>query len=347
MLQFSERSAVHNTLQKLNNHLNQSRRSGTLYVSPVTLMSRNSAPRLDPIRQPMPADISLVLLLGIMWGSAFPTIKIAVGVMEPSHLVMVRTGIGAAVLVAWMWLRSIAFPRDLRTWALLMFMACLNTVLPYFLIAWGEQYVEAGIAALLMGSGPLFALLISHLTTHDDRLSGPKLLGVALGFAGVMTIVGTSALQGLGRDLLGQIAIFSANLCYVISGAMIRYIRGVRLEAMAATNLVCGFVLCLPLIPIYGLPPLRGLGTEAVLAITWLGVVVTGVTYVMRFHITRSVGYSFMALASYAVPVSGVVLAALWLGETLSARVIIALVLIISGFATARIRRRSLRQPDL
>ncbi len=286
----------------------------------------------------MSTDIVLVLLLGIMWGSAFPAIKVAVGAVEPVHVVILRTGIGAAVLVAWMLLRSIAFPSDPRAWAQLAIMALLNTILPFFLIAWGEQHVDAGIAALLMGSGPLFALLISHMTTTDDRLSGPKLAGVALGFAGVVTIIGTTAIRGLGQDIVGQIAIFSANLCYVVSGGMIRYVRDVSPQAMAAVTVLWGFIFCLPLIVIYGLPPVRQLNGEVLMAVIWLGAVLTGGTYVMRFHIARKVGYSYMALATFVIPVSGVALSAVWLGETISARTAIALLLIVSGFVVARAR---------
>ncbi len=302
-------------------------------------MSENTATQLDPIRQPTATDLAMVLLLGIMWGSAFPAIKIIVGTVDPVHVVMLRTGIGALILIAWMTIRRIGFPRDLRTWRQMAIMAFLNTLLPFFLIAWGEQHVDAGIAALLMGIGPLLALLISHTTTADDRLSVPKLAGVTLGFAGVMTIIGSSAIKGLGDDLIGQMAIFAANICYVASGAMIRHVRGIRLEAMAATNLVCGFAMTIPFIAFFGLPPLAQLQGETLVAVLWLGAALTGITYLMRFHIARSVGYSYMALTAYVIPVAGVVLSSLLLGEVLSTKIVIALVLIILGFAVARIRK--------
>ena len=294
-----------------------------------------------PIRSPTLADIAMVALLGILWGSAFPAIKVAVTAYQPIHVVMLRVALGFAVIVAWMMIRRIAFPRAGRTWALLAVMAVLNTVVPFFLISWAEQHIDAGITALLMGSGPFFALLVSHVTTHDDRMTTPKLIGVALGLSGVLTVIGMEAASGFGRDLVAQLAVFAANLCYVASGAMIRSLRDTSMEAMAAGNLACALVLLTPLAVFFGLPPISPiLGAGPVLfAVVWLGAVGTGLAYVMRFYLARTVGYSFMALAAYMIPVAGVAISALLLGETVSATVLIALCLVLAGFAVARLGR--------
>ena len=153
-------------------------------------MSASSIPASRSIRSPTLADIALVVLLGSLWGSAFPAIKVAVTAYQPIHVVMLRVALGFAVLFAWMMIRRIAFPRSARTWALLAVMAVLNTILPFLLISWAEQHIDAGVTALLMGSGPFFALLVSHVTTHDDRMTAPKLIGVGLGFSGVLTVIG-------------------------------------------------------------------------------------------------------------------------------------------------------------
>ena len=304
-------------------------------------MAAPSYPPSRPIRSPTLTDIALVALLGILWGSAFPAIKVAVTAYQPIHLVMLRVALGFAVLLAWMMVRRIAFPRSARTWALLAVMAVLNTVVPFFLISWAEQHIDAGITALLMGSGPFFALLVSHVTTHDDRMTTPKLIGVALGLSGVLTVIGMEAASGFGRDLVAQLAVFAANLCYVASGAMIRSVRDTSMEAMAAGNLACALVLLAPLAAIFGLPPFDPiLGAGPVLfAVVWLGAVGTGLAYVMRFYLARTVGYSFMALAAYMIPVAGVAISALLLGEAVSATVLVALCLVLAGFAVARLGR--------
>jgi drug/metabolite transporter (DMT)-like permease len=296
-----------------------------------------------PIRSPTLTDIALVALLGILWGSAFPAIKVAVTAYQPIHVVMLRVMMGLAVLLAWMMIRRIAFPRSARTWILLAVMAVLNTVMPFFLISWAEQHIDAGITALLMGSGPFFALLITHVTTLDDRMTTPKLIGVALGFSGVLTVIGMEALSGIGRDLVAQLAVFAANLCYVVSGAMIRSIRNTGMEAMAAGNLACAFVMLAPFVVVFGLPPvgpLSGAESGSVLfAVFWLGAVVTGLTYVLRFYLARTIGFSFMSLAAYMVPVAGIAISALLLGETISLDLLIALALVLAGFSIARLGR--------
>ncbi len=303
-----------------------------------------TAPSLSasgPIRSPTLADIALVALLGILWGSAFPAIKVAVVAYQPIHLVMLRVALGFAVLLVWMMIRRIAFPRSGRTWVLLALMAVLNTVAPYFLISWAEQHIDAGITALLMGSGPFFALVISHFTTRDDRMTKPKLIGVALGFSGVMTVIGVEAASGFGRDLLAQLAVFAANLCYVVSGAMIRSVRDTGMEAMAAGNLACAFVLLAPIAAIFGLPPAGPiLGSGPILfAVVWLGAVGTGLAFVLRFYLARTIGISFTTLAAYMVPVAGVTISTLFLGETVSLIVLAALILVLAGFAVARFGR--------
>ena len=294
-----------------------------------------------PIRSPTFADIALVALLGILWGSAFPAIKVAVTAYQPVHVVMLRVALGFAVIVAWMMIRRIAFPRAGRTWALLAVMAVLNTVVPFFLISWAEQHIDAGITALLMGSGPFFALLVSHVTTHDDRMTKPKLIGMALGLSGVLTVIGMEAASGFGRDVVAQLAVFTANLCYVASGAMIRSVRDTSMEAMAAGNLACALVLLAPLAIVFGLPPISPvLAPGPVLfAVVWLGAVGTGLASVMRFYLARTIGYSFMALAAYMIPVAGVAISAVLLGETVSTTVLIALCLVLAGFVVARLGR--------
>ncbi|WP_026380252.1 DMT family transporter [Afifella pfennigii] len=295
---------------------------------------------LAPIRRPGLGDLGLIVLLGFVWGSAFPAIKVAVTAYAPVEVVMLRVGIGFLVMLAWTQMIGAGVPRGTRTWAMLAAMAALNTVVPFFLIAWAEQYIDAGVASLLMGSGPFLALVVSHLTTRDDRLSWPKLIGVALGFSGVLTIIGVEAFSGIGRELTAQLAVFCANLCYVAAGAMIRYVPGVGRETMALGNLACAFLFLVPVALWWGLPPVEPLSGMTLFAVLWLGVVGTGLSYVLRFHIAASVGYSFMSLASYLMPVAGILISALALGESVSPSVALALLLVLSGFFVARLASR-------
>lgn len=301
-------------------------------------MSNPGLTAADSIRKPTPIDVGHVILLGIFWGSAFPAIKVLVGTYSPMHVVMIRVFLGAAILLCWLVFRRIPLPRDPAIWSMLALMGALNSVLPFYLISWGEQYVDAGAASLLMGSGPLLALLISHATTHDDRLSAPKLIGVSLGFTGVLTVIGPTAAQGMGSAVLGQLAIFSANVCYVVAGAMIRRIGNIPLEAMAAGNMLCAAILFLPAVWIIGPPDFGPMTGSVLIAALWLGAVPTGIAYLMRFYLVKNIGQSFMSLAAYLIPVSGVAISSLMLREPLSWQIVTALFLIVSGFAVARIR---------
>ena len=132
---------------------------------------------------------------------------------------------------------------------------------------------------------------------------------------------------------------FAANLCYVASGAMIRSVRDAGMEAMAAGNLGCALILLVPIAAIFGLPPLGPVPGSVLFAIIWLGTIGTGLSYVMRFYLARTVGYSFMAMAAYMVPVAGVAISVTLLSETVSLTVLVALTLVLAGFAVARLGR--------
>lgn len=293
------------------------------------------------IRAPTILDMGLVALLGVLWGSAFPAIKVGVETLRPFDVVLLRVGIGAAFLCAWVFVVGGFKPNGQASWGRLVVMAALNTVVPFLLISWAEQRVQSGVAALLMGAGPFFALIVSHLTTNDDKLTWPKLAGVALGFSGVLTLIGVEAVDGFSGNLVPSLAIFAANLCYVAAGAMIRHVHGFTRETMALGNLLIGLALLAPLLLLVGLPNTAALDGEGWAAILWLGVVGSGASYVLRFHIANTVGYATMAMASYVMPVAGVGLGWLVLGERFSPATWIALALVLAGFAVARLRARA------
>lgn len=308
-------------------------------LSPGHLSLKTRRP-MQTIRKSTPADLGLLMLTAFLWAGAFPAIKIAVAEISPLWLAAGRVTIGFLVLLPWALWRGWIWPQNRKVLLLVLALSLLNVVVPFYLISWAEQTINASVTSLLMGTGPIFALIGGHLFTRDDRATGPKLIAVVLGFAGILIIVGLDALRGMGsQNLAAQAAALLGSLCYVASGLIVRRIDlpPVRLACLALGTgtiilLASGFV-------IDGLPA-RMPSETVVVALVYLGVLPTGIAYILRFHLIQTVGYSTFALGINMVPVFGVVLGFIILSEPLRPEILIALALVVSALFVARLSDR-------
>ena len=288
------------------------------------------------IRKPTLVDGFLLVLLGFVWGSAFLPIKVAV--FETGTVLLVFLRILTALVPLWIYMvwRGASFPDNRYDWLLLIAMSMLNTVIPFFLLSWAGLHISSGVMALIMGLGPLLSLVVSHISTHDDRFSVAKLMGMLIGFAGLVLIIGGDALEGVTADLLGDLAVVAAISCYAVASAMVRKVRTTSKEAMATVNMLVSAAVLAPIVFLVETPGIASLSAGAVVAILYLGVVTTGIGYLLRFHLVLTVGQTYMSMASYIMPVVGVGLGTIFLDEPLSANIVIALALVLAGFAVAR-----------
>lgn len=292
---------------------------------------------MDTIKKATIADLLLVGLTALIWGSAFTAIKVAVPETGPYWLAAIRVTVGFAVLLPYAIWRGFVLPATPRTWALLVLMAAFNVVVPFLLISWAELSIDAGVTSLLMGTGPFLALIGSHFLTHDDKLTPTKALGVLLGFMGVLTIVGFDAIAGLGRsNLIAQLACFLASMSYVVSGLLVRMID-IPPGRLACLALGVSSAALIPISFFADGPPPFDLSGNAGFALIYLGLIPTGLAYLLRFHLIRKIGYSTFAIGLNLIPVFGVLLGVLLLDETLSLRIFLALVLVVCGLFVTRL----------
>jgi drug/metabolite transporter (DMT)-like permease len=156
-------------------------------------------------------------LLGLIWGSSFLWIKIAVGETGPFLLVTFRLLFGLAGLLVVMALQRQAWPRDRRLWLAYLFMGLFNTGLPFTLITWGETRIDSSLASILNGTVPLFTIVIAHFWLKDDKITLPRIAGLLVGFVGMVILLsrdlGPSALRG---SLWGQLAVIAAAVSYAV-----------------------------------------------------------------------------------------------------------------------------------
>ena len=158
-----------------------------------------------------------LFLLGIIWGASFLFIKVALPTVPPLTIVLVRTCLAGAALYAVARHRGLKMPSPGPVWLSFLVMGLFNGAIPYSLISWGEQHIEAGLAAILNSLMPLFTVVIAHVVTRDERFSPRKGLGLVLGLSGVVLVMGPSVLAGLGSHILGQLAMAGAAASYAVA----------------------------------------------------------------------------------------------------------------------------------
>jgi len=274
-------------------------------------------------------------LLGIIWGSSFLWIKIAVEEIGPFMLVTFRLLFGllgmAAVLI---WQRQ-SFPRDRKTLLAYLFMGAFNTAIPFTLISWGETHIDSGLAAILNGTVPLFTIVIAHFWLQDEKITIPRIAGLVIGFIGVVILVSRDLnLQGMSGDSLnmwGQGAVLVAAICYALAVTFSRkYLRGQSPVVQSLMILLVADVIMFGVTPIA--EPLRLPALPITwLAIAWLGLLGSCLAYLLFFSLINAWGPTRASLVTYVFPVIGLILGIAFLGETADWRLLLGSALIVGG----------------
>jgi drug/metabolite transporter (DMT)-like permease len=287
-------------------------------------------------------DWMVFALLGLVWGSSFLWIKVAVQEVGPATLVGYRLLIGLIGLAVVVAARRPSSPRDRRTLFVLGVVGITNTALPFILISWGEQFIDSAIASILNGTVPLFTIVIAHLFLHDDRITPARILGLITGFIGVVVLMsrdlGPEARAG---SVLGQAAVLAAALSYAGSSVFAR--RNLR----QVDSVVQAF---LPLISADTVAWVTALASEAPLqvprlpitwlALVWLGLLGSCLAYLLYFHLLHAVGPTRATMVTYVFPVVGVILGVAFLNELADWHLIVGAMLVALGIGVVNLRRR-------
>lgn len=296
---------------------------------------------MDSARQPNIAlELALLLVLATLWGGSYTFIKIGVATIPPITLIAARTAIAGVLLLAVMKLRDITMPRDIATWKRFIFQACLNSVIPWTLIAWGERYVDATLATILNSASPVFTFLFTAVITRHEAVTPRKLFGVVVGMAGICLIVGVDAVSGIGHGLVAEIAIVVATICYGCAAIFGRSFRQLDPMAPAAGSLIAGAAILAPLSLVAEQPWTLTPSTNSLLALLALAVFSTAVAFTIYFRLIQTLGsVGTTAQAYLRVPI-GVLLSFALLGESLSSTAWLGLACVVTGVAAMTIPQR-------
>ena len=278
-------------------------------------------------------QFGLLVLLGLIWGASFMFIKVALPTVPPFTIVFVRTALAGLVLYAVVRSRGSRMPPPGSIWGSFLIMGLLNGAIPYSLINWGEIHIEAGLGAIFNSLMPLFTVVFAHFATRDERFSRKKLAGVALGLAGVILLMGPSALKGLGSHVLGQLAVAGAAASYAVAAVYGKRLGKDTPFILATGQMAAGALLISPFMIVVDKPWTLSPDLPAIFCLLLLAVTNTALAYVLYYRLLAQVGATRLSLVTYIIPISGVFWGWLVLGERLGWTAFAALGLILASVA--------------
>jgi drug/metabolite transporter (DMT)-like permease len=267
------------------------------------------------------AEWALLVALSIVWGGSFFFFAIAVKALPVFTIVFLRVALGASALWLIVWVAGLALPREPQVWRAFLTMGLLNNAIPFSLIVWGQKELASGLAAVLNGTTPFFTVLIANALTPDEKISGSRLAGAAIGLGGVAVMIGLAAVATLGQGIWPQLAILGAAVAYALASVFGRRFAGLPPLLTAAGQTSGSTAVLLPLVLILDQPWLLAPPPLSVwLAIAGLAFLCTSLAYVMYFTILKRAGATNLVLVTFLAPVSAILLGVSFLNETLEPR---------------------------
>nr|WP_237358064.1 EamA family transporter [Rhizobium phaseoli] len=301
-------------------------------------------PMMTP-QNPNPArELVLLLVLATLWGSSYTFIKIGVETIPPVTLIAARTLIAGAILLAVLRHRRVRLPRDPAIWRRFFVQACLNSVIPFTLIAWAEQSVDAGLAVILNSATPIFTFLLTVVMTRHEPATLRKLFGVVAGLAGICLVIGVEALGGLGESLIAQLAIILATICYAGAAIFSKNFKGLDPAVPAAGSLISGAVILMPVSLLVEHPWTLDPSAESMLALLALSAFSTALAFAIYFRLVQTLGSVGTTSQAYLRVPIGVAIGIVFLGERLSPTAWIGLICVILGVIAMTIPARRTTQ---
>lgn len=281
------------------------------------------------------------ILLGAIWSSSFMWIKIAVQEVGPVTLVAFRVLFGLLFGLVVILIQRPQLPRDLKSWIPVLILGISNVAIPFFLISWGEKSIDSAVASILDATVPLFTILAAHYMLRDDKMTVPKVAGLLIGFAGVVVLM-SKDIGASASSILGQLAVVLASVFY--AGSSI-YARKTTEDApgimRSAGPLISSTLVMWLAAPIVESPLKIPQLSITWIALIWLGVLGSGLAFVMAYYLIHEIGPTRTTMVTYLFPLGGVILGVLFLHEQLSWQLLVGGALIVGSLVVANLQSKS------
>jgi len=282
------------------------------------------------------AEWLALLLLSVLWGGSFFFAAVQIKALPPFTIVFLRVGLAAVILNALVKALGMKMPGSRSAWLAFFGMGLLNNAVPFCLVVWGQSHIASGLAAILNATTPISTVIVAHLLTDDEKMSGNRFLGVAIGFFGVVILIGPDSLKGLGTNLLAQVAVLTAAIFYAFAGVYGRRFKLMGIEPIltATGQVTASAIVLFPIAMLVDKPWTLTMPALPVWeAIVGSAVLSTSLGYVLYFRILATAGATNLLLVTFLIPVSAIIMGTFGLGEHLEVRQFAGLAFIGAGLA--------------
>ena len=280
-------------------------------------------------------DYFLLTILSLIWASAFFNIKIATESFGPITIAFLRVFFGSIPVLILCFYKKITIEAFSKDWYWFMLIGLINLVIPFFLIAHGVKSVQSNLAAILMSTTPLSSTILGHFYTNDEKFNFVKTIGILIGFAGIVYLFSDNILID-ENNFLSAILILLGSTCYVVGGVLTLKISKKRNENVTGSILIWATLILLPLTCIIELPSQIIPSFNSSVSVIYLGIVPTGLAWLLRFRILKKNGLIFQSQVSYLIPIFGIILGYLFLKELITYKVLISLIAVVIGIYFVR-----------
>ena len=287
------------------------------------------------MRQPKIIDYLLLVLLALIWASAFFNIKIATYSYGPVTIAFLRVFFGAIPVLLLCYYKNIkieAFSKDWHWFAMIGF---INLVAPFFLIAYGVQSVQSNLAAILMSTTPLSSTVLGHFYTTNEKFNFIKTFGILIGFSGILYLFSDNLLID-ENNFISALLILLGSTCYVIGGVLTLKISKKKNENVTGSILIWATIILIPLVSFIEQPWNLTPRLDSTVSVIYLGLVSTGIAWLLRFRILVNNGLIFQSQVSYLIPIFGTILSYIFLKELITTKVLISLIAVSVGIYFVR-----------
>jgi drug/metabolite transporter (DMT)-like permease len=277
-----------------------------------------------------------LLLLSVLWGGSFFFAAVQVKALPPFTIVFLRVALAAIILNALVKTLGKRMPASPSVWRAFFGMGILNNAVPFCLVVWGQSHIASGLAAILNATTPISTVIVAHLLTADEKITGNRLLGIAIGFVGVVVLIGPDSLQGLDVNVRAQVAVLAAAVSYAFAGVYGRRFRYMGIDPIltATGQVTASAILLFPIAMSVDSPWTLAMPSLPVWeAVAGSAVLSTALGYVLYFRILATAGATNLLLVTFLIPVSAIVMGSYGLGEHLDVRHFAGLVCIGAGLA--------------
>ena len=282
------------------------------------------------MRQPKLLDYFLLTLLALIWASAFFNIKIATYSFGPVTIAFLRVFFGAIPVLLLCYVKKVkieAFSKDWHWFAMIGF---INLVAPFFLIAYGVQSVQSNLAAILMSTTPLSSTVLGHFYLKNEKFNFIKTVGILIGFAGIIFLFSDNILID-ENNFFSALLILLGSTCYVVGGVLTLKISKKKNENVTGSILIWAIIILIPLVCLIEKPWALEPRLDSTISVIYLGLVSTGIAWLLRFKILVNNGLIFQSQVSYLIPIFGTILSYIFLKELITIKVFISLIAVVIG----------------